>query len=157
MFLTKASYWMEPGADSIKRRHLNSIGNPFVEMRRSDDRLFSTIGLPILVRGHLYIEWGPRCIHHTVNAFRRKQSGAILQTPFSMLFSCMQLYANWSILIQFHWNQFPWVKITISQNRVRYWPLSEPIMTMLLWLLSKSPQWYISIELNILSLIMASI
>ena len=50
------------GADSIKRCHLASIGNPIVEIRRSYDRLISTMGFPILVRWHLYIESGPRCL-----------------------------------------------------------------------------------------------
>ena len=36
-----------------------SIGNPFVEIRRSYDHLISTIGFPILERLHLYIESGP--------------------------------------------------------------------------------------------------
>ena len=44
------------GADSIKIYHLTSIGNPIVEIRRSYDRLISTMGFPILVRWHLYIE-----------------------------------------------------------------------------------------------------
>ena len=35
------------------------MGNPIVEMRRSYDRLISTMGFPILVRLHLYIESGP--------------------------------------------------------------------------------------------------
>ena len=47
------------GPDSIKRCHLTSIGNPIVEIRRSYDRLISTMGFPILVRWHLYIESGP--------------------------------------------------------------------------------------------------
>ena len=49
------------GPDSISRWHLTSIGNPIVEIRRSYDRLISTMGFPILVRCHLYIESGPRC------------------------------------------------------------------------------------------------
>ena len=36
------------------------MGNPIVEKRRSYDRLISTMGFPILVRQHLYIESGPR-------------------------------------------------------------------------------------------------
>ena len=47
------------GPDSIERWHLTSIGNPIVEIRRSYDRLISTMGFPILVRRHLYIESGP--------------------------------------------------------------------------------------------------
>ena len=49
------------GPESIKRCHLTSKGNPIVEIRRSYDRLISTMGFPIPVRRHLYIEWGP-CI-----------------------------------------------------------------------------------------------
>ena len=48
------------GADSIKRCNLTSIGNRIVEIRRSYDRLISTMGFPILVRRHLYIDSGPR-------------------------------------------------------------------------------------------------
>ena len=47
------------GPDSISRWHLTSIGNPIVEIRRSYDRLISTMGFPILARWHLYIESGP--------------------------------------------------------------------------------------------------
>ena len=49
------------GADSIQRCRLTSIGNPIVEIRRSKDRLISTMGFPILVRWCLclYIESGP--------------------------------------------------------------------------------------------------
>ena len=50
------------GPDSIKRCHLTSIGNPIVEIRRSYDRLISTMGFPIPVRRHLYIESGPWCL-----------------------------------------------------------------------------------------------
>ena len=49
------------GADSIKIYRLTSIGNSIVEIRRSYDRLISTMGFPILIRWHLYIESGPRC------------------------------------------------------------------------------------------------
>ena len=49
------------GPDSILRSHLTNIGDPMVEIRRSYDRLISTMGFPIPVRQHLYIESGPRC------------------------------------------------------------------------------------------------
>ena len=39
-------------------RHLTSIWNPILEIRRSYDRLISTLGFPLLVRWHLYIESG---------------------------------------------------------------------------------------------------
>ena len=47
-----------PGGWFKERHHLTSIWNPIVEIRRSDDRLISTMGFPILVRWHLYIESG---------------------------------------------------------------------------------------------------
>ena len=50
------------GPDSIWIWHLTSIGNHIVEIRRSYDRLISTMGFPILVRWHLYIESGPRFV-----------------------------------------------------------------------------------------------
>ena len=53
-------FFMGQGTDSIKRCHLTSIGNPIVEIRRSNEHLISTMGCPILVRRHLYIEWRPR-------------------------------------------------------------------------------------------------
>ena len=46
------------GPDSIRICHLTSIGNPIVEIRRSYDRLISTMGFPIPVIWHLYIESG---------------------------------------------------------------------------------------------------
>ena len=46
-------------AESTSRWHLTSIGNSIVEIRRSYDRLISTMGFSILVRRHLYIESGP--------------------------------------------------------------------------------------------------
>ena len=50
-----------PGPDSILRCRLTGIGNPIVEIRRSHDRLISTMGFPILERRHLFIESGPWC------------------------------------------------------------------------------------------------
>ena len=48
---------------SIWRCHLTSIGNPIGEIRWSYDRLISTMGFPILIRWHLYIEFGPLWIN----------------------------------------------------------------------------------------------
>ena len=47
------------GPDLIWKCHLTSIGNPSVKIRRSYDRLVSTMEFSILVRQHLYIESGP--------------------------------------------------------------------------------------------------
>ena len=43
------------GHDSIYKCHLNSIGNPIVEIRRSYNCLISTMGFLILDRRHLWI------------------------------------------------------------------------------------------------------
>ena len=59
-----ANTYTHQGPDSIKRCHLTSIGNPIVEIRRSYDRLISTMGFPIPVRRHLYIESRPRELGH---------------------------------------------------------------------------------------------
>ena len=55
-------YWIRPW---WSRDHFNikmsftSIGNLIVEITRSYDSLISTMGFPILIRWHLYIESGP--------------------------------------------------------------------------------------------------
>ena len=55
-----AQIWkLHQGGNSILRCRLTSKGNPIVEILRSQDRLISTMGFPILVRWHLYIESGP--------------------------------------------------------------------------------------------------
>ena len=48
------------GPDSIYGCHLTIIGNSIVEIRRSWFSLISTMGFPILVRRHLYIDSTPR-------------------------------------------------------------------------------------------------
>ena len=53
-----------------------------MEIRRSYDRLISTMGFPILVRWHLYIESGPWC-------FRGKASIAILLNTQPCISSCL--------------------------------------------------------------------
>ena len=55
------------GLDSIWRCYLTSIENPIVEIRWSYDRLISTMGFPILVRKHLYIESGPWTFMNGIN------------------------------------------------------------------------------------------
>ena len=47
------------GVGSVQRCHLTSTGNPIVEIRRSYDRLISTMGFSIRVRWYVYIESGP--------------------------------------------------------------------------------------------------
>ena len=47
------------GTESISRCHLTSVGNPIVKIRRSYDRLISTMGFLLLVKWYLNIESGP--------------------------------------------------------------------------------------------------
>ena len=47
------------GPDSIYRCRLISIGNPSLEIRRSLDRLISTMGFAALVRWHFILNQGP--------------------------------------------------------------------------------------------------
>ena len=47
------------GPESIWRWWFTSIGKPNLEIKRSYDRLVSTMGFPILVRWRLYIESAP--------------------------------------------------------------------------------------------------
>ena len=64
--------WWPLGPESIWRWHLTSIGNPIVEIRRSYDRLISTMGFPILVRWHLYIESAPWSLFHCYKQVQRQ-------------------------------------------------------------------------------------
>ena len=55
LYIAISSYGFK-GPGSISRYRLASIGNPIEEKRRSYDRLIPTMGFPILIRRHLYIE-----------------------------------------------------------------------------------------------------
>ena len=69
------------GADSILRCHLTSIGNPIVEIRRPYDHLISTMGFPILVRWHLYIESGPWCWNWNIAGEPSQSYGCWYRAP----------------------------------------------------------------------------
>ena len=57
------------GSDSIQRCSLTIyVEIPIVEMERFYDRLISTMGFPVLVRRHLYLEPGPRIFAATVHS-----------------------------------------------------------------------------------------
>ena len=69
------------GNDLLERCCLTSIANPIVEIRRSHDRLISTMGFPILVRWHIYIESGPRSCYMMLDiCFYRKSQNYTLGT-----------------------------------------------------------------------------
>ena len=60
-----------------------------MEIRRSDDRLISTMGFPILVRWNLYIESGLRSFHKILEyfcqEFCQKLSTLVSGTPVGAL------------------------------------------------------------------------
>ena len=74
------------GSDKIQRSHLTSIWNPIVEIRRSYDRHISTMGFPILVRQHLYIESVPWSLFHWhgLSAITYRLLRSILTHPCSI-------------------------------------------------------------------------
>ena len=72
------------GPDSIYGCHLVSIGNPTVEIRRSYDRLISTMAFPILVRCHLYIESGPWTLQAVTTRFHPRGTCDILVPRYSL-------------------------------------------------------------------------
>ena len=47
---------------SIQRPSFSCMGIPMLKIRRSRDRLIFNMGIPILVRRHLYIETAPRTL-----------------------------------------------------------------------------------------------
>ena len=57
-FCQKLKLKLHLGHDLILKYRLTSIGNPIVDIRRSYDRLISTMLFPLVVK-HLYIESGP--------------------------------------------------------------------------------------------------
>ena len=102
-----------------------------VEIRRSYDRLISTMGFSILVRWHLYIESGPRCpmadlvhtwliwvfsLHSALTLWGRDEMAPILQTTLSNAFSSMKKFEFW---LKFHWNLSSSIQLTISQHWFR--------------------------------------
>ena len=52
----------DQGAVSISRPFFPGMGIPMLKIRRSRDRPIFNMGIPILVRGHLYIETAPRAV-----------------------------------------------------------------------------------------------
>ena len=74
-----------------------------MEIRRSCNRLISTMGFPLLVRWHLYIESGPRY-------FAKKYS--------------LPLCSGWNVLGelgQYHGCWWPWVYVLPGHQQPRYW------------------------------------
>ena len=100
------------GADSIKRCHLTCIGNPIVEIRRSYDRLFSTMGFPILVRCHLYIE--------SVPWVNNALSNAMLHDVINTLREQMLSYHHYGP-VTFIWGQFCQIYIRQKSHSLG-WP-----------------------------------
>ena len=133
-----------PGPRFNIKCHLTSIGNPIVEIRRSYDRLISTMGFPILVRRHLYIESGPwtcndlsnHCGHWRQWRLWNKNQLVWKSWTHYLYFRNTRAYMNVMLVkdIQVH--------ITIS---IKHWPRNNQ-----LWLLSIliSVPWFFSIFNN---------
>ena len=97
-----------PGFDTrpwfnIKMR-LTSIGNPIVDIRRSYDRLISTMGFPILVRRYLYIESGPRII---TNPFSLSYIISLIYICFKIVLSYGSIAGDSWPLILFYIESYP--------------------------------------------------
>ena len=62
--------------------NLTSLGDPIVEIRWSKDRLISTMGFPILLRRHLYIESWSRIRFLCIVSDRVRKASPNKQTTF---------------------------------------------------------------------------
>ena len=109
------------GPDSIKKCHLTSIGNPIVEIRRSYDRLISTMGFPIPVRRHLYIESGPRS-NTPENIITIDPYDAV---PMSLL--CDKNKGVWMCGIC-QWNALDQCQWLTSRLHLRCYPVSDIVL-----------------------------
>ena len=120
------------GPDSIQRCHLTSIGIPIVEIRRSYDRLISTMGFPILVRLYLYIESGPRA-----QWLARSPDTSIS----NMLYvSCLKIPSNYCYTHQRRYNTTVPVSACNTTHTVGTFP-REWYKTMVGRYLQKPPRW----------------
>ena len=99
------------GPDSIKRCRLTRIGNLIVEIRWSKDRLISTMGFPILVRWHLYIESRPWSLGPGAEAWKFNRTpfwnvtlGPVLEIPTGPLVRGRQLWRRTGTFLWFFFN-----------------------------------------------------
>ena len=97
-----ALYLSRQGADSITRCHLTRIGNTIVEIRRSYNRLISTMGFAILLRHHLYIESEPRSQDSVVEEVSiHKLTFSLKPSVITLKYFPLSLWRNWLILKPF--------------------------------------------------------
>ena len=141
------------GPDLISYQYRNTI----VEIRRSYNRLISTMGFHILLKYQLYIESGPSAINllircnsggaerrharlQTINTLRPRQIASISHTTFPNAFYWMKIY-GFKISMTFVPNIPPLVQIT-AWLRPGDKPLTEPMMVCLLTHICViRPQW----------------
>ena len=118
-----------------------------MEIRRSWDRLISTMGFPILVRLHLYIESGPWItIGVIVNTLKPRQN---CRQCADEIFKCVFLNENVRISLRMPLNFVPKGSInnitalaqTMAWCRPSDKPLSEPMMFSWLTHSVTRPQW----------------
>ena len=129
---TYISYRKPLGPDSISRWHLTSIVNSIVEIRRSYDRVISTMGFPMLVRWHIYIKSGPCCIFsmpaERTGEFYDQPHIAwpnVLCTVGILASGVSRLYiqsCEWGWIDKAYMNIQYQVKAMRSKHRLRCWP-----------------------------------
>ena len=122
------------GLDSIWRWHLTSIGNPIVEIRRSYERLISTMGFPILVRWQLYIESGPwwhqviwpkqLIMGQFIWFYPSLDNIVLLRCSEQLIFSCDQVGLSFCPSARL-WHLFHYVPVIASWNFQGSLPLTK--------------------------------
>ena len=89
--------------------HFTSIGNPIVKIRQSYNHLISTMGFPILIRWHLYIESGPRYfLWHISNGIPQATCTYLWNESISCLWVVKPARA-WQILPCTRWEKWHWI------------------------------------------------
>ena len=91
------------GLVSISRPSFSGMGIPMLKIRRSRHRLIFNMGIPILVRWHLYSETAPRGSNTRVNLGWYPVDNALSIFPFRMK-------ANMDLPI-WMWRDYQWAKV----------------------------------------------
>ena len=102
------------------------MGIPMLKIRRSQDRLIFNIGIPILVRQHLYIEIPPK-----------PQQGGYHVADIIVKWNFLN--ENYGILIKFHFSLSPKVPLIISNYCFRLWLGDKQATSHYLVLLDDNP------------------
>ena len=101
-----------------------------MEIRRSLDRLISTMGFPILVRCHPDIESGS-CTHLTVKIYQDTSSNIhIILLHFPLLWLCYDFFFNscnmfTHVFQLWHWNWGKWLPKCWWRNLTNNWKTDQ--------------------------------